>query len=245
MDGRSVVIGGAGGIGMATCRALAQAGQQVILADFHPERTATAAAQLQAEGLDVVPEICDATSGDQMDALRDRIESQHGPVDVVVALAGVARNALLVKITDEDFNLTLSTHLNGTLNALRTFLPGMRKRGYGRAVTMSSIAARGSFGGASYSAAKAAIEGLTRTAAIEMAPSGVTVNCVAPGIIGTGIFHTTPQDYQDKCIALTPMQRVGTPEEVAACIRFLASRDASFVTGHTFKADGGLSIGPI
>jgi 3-oxoacyl-[acyl-carrier protein] reductase len=177
--------------------------------------------------------------------LRDRLEAQHGPVDVLVNLAGVVRNDIVVKVRDEDFALTMATHVNSTLNTLRAFLPGMRKRGYGRVVNTSSTAARGTFGGASYASAKGAIEALSRTAAFELARSGVTVNCVAPGLIRTGIFLTVPDDYQEQAIGHVPMGRAGEADEVAACIRFLASDEASYVTGQTLYVCGGLTIGPV
>lgn len=241
---RSVVIGGAGGLGSAICRALSGGGEQVVLADLNLERAREVAKALQADGLNVVAEQCDAASTDSVSGLAARVEAQ-GPVDAMVAMAGVVRNDLLVRVKDADFNLTLATHLNGTLNALRAFLPTMRKRGNGRVVTMSSIAARGSLGGASYSAAKAGIEGLTRTAAIEMATSGVTVNCVAPGLVNAGMFLTVPQDYQRASLKSVPMGRTAEPAEIAACVRFLASQEASYVTGQTLYICGGLSIGPL
>jgi 3-oxoacyl-[acyl-carrier protein] reductase len=241
---RGVVIGGGGGLGTAICRALAETGMQVVLADLDGARAEEAAAALRGEGLDLLAASCDAASAEQVEALAARLKAE-GPVDAVVAMAGVVRNDLLVKVKDADFDLTIATHLNGTLNAMRAFLPAMRKRGHGRFVTMSSVAARGSFGGASYSAAKAGIEGLTRTAAIEMAKSGVTVNCVAPGLVNAGMFLTVPQDYQQTSLASVPMGRAAEPAEVGACVRFLASDEASYVTGQTLYICGGLSIGPL
>lgn len=244
MGMRCVVIGGGGGLGAAICKAMAADGGQVVLADLDGARAAALAGDLRRLGHDVQGLECDASSAKQVAALRDRVEAD-GPVDALVAMAGVVRNDLLVKVKDEDFNLTLATHLTGTLNALRAFLPAMRKRGYGRCVTMSSVAARGSVGGASYSAAKAGIEGLTRTAAIEMAKSGVTVNCIAPGLVNAGMFLTVPKDYQETSLSSVPMGRAAEPGEVAAYVRFLASREAGYITGQTLYVCGGLSIGPL
>ena len=241
----SVVMGGAGGIGNATCRSLALAGQHVIVVDLSAERSEAVAAEIRSTDLSADAEACDATDRAAVDALRERIEARHGTVDVLINLAGVVRNDILVKVKDKDFALTMSTHLNSTLNSMRTFLPGMRKRGFGRVVNTSSTAARGTFGGASYAAAKGAIEALSRTAAFELAKSGVTVNCVAPGLVRTGVFLTVPDDYQQQAIDHVPMGRAGEAEEVAACIRFLASDDASYVTGQTLYVCGGLTIGPV
>lgn len=241
----AVVIGGAGGIGGATSRSLATAGRHVVVVDLSHEKSEAVAAELRGAGLLADADACDASERAAVEALRERIEARHGPVDVLVNLAGVVRNDIVVKISDEDFALTMATHLNSTLNTLRAFLPGMRKRGYGRVVNTSSTAARGTFGGASYAAAKGAIEALSRTAAFELARFGVTVNCVAPGLIRTGIFLTVPDDYQQQAIGHVPMGRAGEAAEVAACIRFLASDEASYVTGQTLYVCGGLTIGPV
>jgi 3-oxoacyl-[acyl-carrier protein] reductase len=241
---RGVVIGGGGDLGVAICRVLADSGMEVVLADLDGQRAERLAADLCADGLAVMAAQCDASSQAQVEALAAAL-SATAPVDAVVAMAGVVRNDLLVKVTDTDFDLTIATHLKGTLNALRAFLPAMRAQGYGRFVTMSSVAARGSLGGASYSAAKAGIEGLTRTAAIEMASRGVTVNCVAPGLVNSGMFLTVPEDYQKSSLALVPMGRAAEPAEIAACVAFLASPAASYITGQTISICGGLSIGPL
>jgi 3-oxoacyl-[acyl-carrier protein] reductase len=241
----SLVIGGAGGIGAAVCESLAETGHRVSIADRNGEAAASLAAALTAKGHAAHAEACDAASAADIEALRLRIESAHGPVDILVAMAGVIRNDLLVKVKDEDFDLVIATHLKSTLNALRTFLPGMRARAYGRVVTMSSLAGRGSIAGASYAAAKSGIEGLTRTAAIEMARFGVTVNCVAPALIDAGMFRTVPKEYQDKGVQAIPMRRPGEPREVAACVRFLASDEASYITGQVITVCGGMSLGPL
>ncbi|HRE42366.1 MAG TPA: SDR family oxidoreductase [Terricaulis sp.] len=241
----SLVVGGAGGIGAAVCEALAEAGHQVSIADRNTEAAETLATALAAKGHTVHGEGCDATSAAEVEALREHIEAARGPVDILVTMAGVIRNDLLIKVKDEDFDLVMSTHVKSTLNAMRTFLPGMRTRGYGRVVTMSSLAGRGSIAGASYAAAKSGIEGLTRTAAIEMARYSVTVNCVAPALIDAGMFRTVPKEYQDKGVQAIPMRRPGEPREVAACVRFLASEDASYITGQVITVCGGMSLGPL
>lgn len=241
----SLVVGGAGGIGAAVCTALAEAGHRVCIADRNGEAAAAIAKDIAATGRLAYAEACDAVSAADVEALRARIEAAHGPIDILVPMAGVIRNDLLVRVKDDDFDLVLATHAKSTLNALRSCLPGMRTRGYGRVVTMSSLAGRGSVAGASYAAAKSAIEGLTRTAAIEMARYGVTVNCVAPALIDAGMFRTVPKEYQDKGVQAIPMRRPGEPREVAACVRFLASDEASYITGQIITVCGGMSLGPL
>jgi 3-oxoacyl-[acyl-carrier protein] reductase len=119
----------------------------------------------------------------------------------------------------------------------------MRAHGYGRIVNTSSIAFRGTVAGGSYGAAKGAIEGLTHSAAIELAPHGITVNCVAPGLVDAGIFLSTPEEYRQELIERVPMQRLGTPADIAACVAFLASEEAGYITGQTLTVCGGLSLG--
>jgi len=149
----------------------------------------------------------------------------------------------MVRLTEEGWRRTLSSHLYGTLNAMLAFAPMMIEQKYGRIVNMSSIAVLGSLAGGSYGAAKGAIEALSRTAALEWGRYKITVNCVAPGLINAGMFLTTPEAYQRAGIEKTPMKRAGEPEEVAACIQFLASERASFITGQTIFVCGGLSVG--
>lgn len=241
----SLVIGGAGGIGAAVCEALAEAGHRVSIADRNGEAAVSLAATLTAKGYTALGEACDASSASEIEALQSRVEQAYGPIDILVPMAGVIRNDLLVKVKDDDFDLVIATHVKSTLNAMRSVLPGMRARSYGRVVTMSSLAGRGSVAGASYAVAKSGIEGLTRTAAIEMARYGVTVNCVAPALIDAGMFRTVPKEYQEKGVQAIPMRRAGEPREVAACVRFLASEEASYITGQVITVCGGMSLGPL
>lgn len=239
-----VVTGGSGGIGVAVCRALAMEGAHVVVVDIAEKRAASAAATLrESEGLSVSHAACDVSRAHAVNELRGQVLGEFKRIDALVNLAGVVRNAVLTRITDEDFNLTMASHVNGTLNTMRAFAPDMKAQGYGRIVNMSSIAARGSVAGISYGAAKGAIEAMTKSAALELATRGITVNCIAPGIIDTGMFLTIPKHYQEHLLSRTPMGRQGRPDEVAACVKFLASRDASFVTGQVLYVCGGITVG--
>ena len=238
-----VVTGGAGGLGVGVCRELASSGAHVVVADLAGERAEAAAADFRAEGLSAAAMAIDVTDGRDVARARDELVAEYGRVDAVISMAGVVRNAALSKVTDVDFHLTWKSHVAGTMLMMREFGPLMKKQGYGRFVNTSSVAALGTAGSTSYSAAKGAVEAMSRTAAIELAPFGVTVNCIAPGIIDAGMFLSTPQAFQQQVLTRTPMRRVGRVEEVAACVRFLASAEASFITGQTIFVCGGASIG--
>jgi NAD(P)-dependent dehydrogenase (short-subunit alcohol dehydrogenase family) len=239
----ALVTGAGGGLGRACALDLAGAGRHVVVSDVEAEAAAATAGEVEGAGGSAASIALDVSDRAAVEEAVRSIVDSHGRLDIVVNLAGVIRNQLLVKIEDDDFDLVLATHVRGTLNTMRAAIPHMRERGYGRIVNTSSLAARGSIAGASYGAAKGAIEGLTRSAAIEVARYGITVNCVAPGLIAAGMFLTVPQSYQEESAAKIPMQRLGLPEEVAACVSFLASPAASYVTGQTLMICGGLSLG--
>lgn|SRR6185437_10818777 len=236
----ALVTGAGGGLGPACVSRLVDDGLTVVAVDLSAEALKPLADHPSGR---VHPAQADVTSATDVAAVVAAAVADHGGVDVVVNMAGVIRNAMLGKITDDDFGLVMATHVNGTLNTMRAASPVMREQRYGRIVNLSSIAVRGSLTGGSYGAAKGAIEGLSRAAAIDLARYGITVNCVAPGVIASGMFLTTPQDYQDEVLRRAPMGRAGSPEEVASCIAFLAGDEASYVTGQTLFVCGGLSIG--
>ena len=238
-----VVMGGGGDIGCVICQALAEGGAQVVVSDISATRVEQCTKKLTSLGFQPFITIGDVTQKAEVERMKAEVEDKFGRVDILINAQGTLHNELLLKVTEDRWRNTLAVHLEGTLNSMQTFAPMMIERRYGRIVNMSSIAVLGSSAGASYGAAKGGIEALSRTAAIEWARYGITVNCVAPGLIKAGMFLTTPEHFQRAGIEKTPMKRAGKPEEVAACIRFLASEDASFITGQTIFVCGGLSIG--
>ena len=244
MDKRvAVVMGGGADMGRSICQALAKNGVQVVVGDINEARAKKCADSFCTDSSHTQIVLGDISKRDEVERMKDEVENEFGRVDILINVQGILHNELLFKLTHDAWRRTLSVHLDGTLNSMLAFAPLMIEQKYGRIVNMSSIAVRGSLAGASYGAAKGGIEALSRTAALEWAHYGITVNCVAPGLIKAGMFLTTPEKFQKAGIEKTPMKRAGEPEEVAACIRFLTSKEAGFITGQTIFICGGLSIG--
>ncbi len=244
IDGRvALVTGGTGGLGRACAAALAARGDHVVVADLDGAAASTVAEDLRRDGGSAQGIGLDVSSRADVDGAIEQIVAEHDRIDVVVNLAGIIRNQVLGKIEDRDFDALIDVHVKGTLNTMRAAVPRMRAAGYGRIVNTSSIAFNGAIAGVSYGAAKGAIVGMTRSAAMESAKYGVTINCVAPGLVNAGVFLTVPDDYQQQQIAKIPAQRTAEPSEIAACVAFLSSPDASYVTGQTLTICGGLSLG--
>jgi acetoacetyl-CoA reductase len=170
-----------------------------------------------------------------------RVESDLGAVDVLVNNAGITRDGTLHRMKPEDWRAVITTNLDSCFNMTRNVIEGMRERGYGRIISISSInGQKGQFGQANYAAAKAGVFGFTKSAAQENAAKGVTVNAIAPGYIATEMVRAVPEDVlKSKILPLIPVGRLGEPEEIARCVVFLAGEDAGFITGATLSANGG------
>lgn len=240
----ALVTGAAQGIGAATARRLAAEGARVGVLDLTAERAGAVAGELGAERALAIG--CDVADAAQVSAAVEQVTGRFGRLDVLVNNAGLTRDNLLFKMSEADWDLVLDVHLKGTFLLCRAAQQHMVAQRSGRIVNLSSRSALGNRGQANYAAAKAGIQGLTATLAIELGPFGITVNAVAPGYIDTPMTAATaervrldPAEHQRLAAERTPLGRVGQPEEVAAVVAFFASDDASYVSGQTLYVNGG------
>ena len=227
-----VVTGGARGIGLACARA------------FHADGHRVAVLYRSKPVDDLFSVQCDVTDPAAVDAAFTAVEDELGPAEVVVSNAGVTRDTLLVRMGDDDWADAIGTNLTGAFHVARRALRPMMRARWGRVVFMSSVAAHiGVPGQANYAAAKAGLIGLARSIAREYATRGITANLVAPGPVTTEMTTVLGAQRVEELADAVPVKRFGTPDEVAAAVRFLASDEAAFITGAILPVDGGLGMG--
>ena len=232
----ALVTGGTRGIGRAIVERLKSDGFLVAAGYAGNEEAAKAC----ADELGVM--IVKGNVGDFEDCAKavKLVEAELGPIDVLVNNAGITRDAMLHKMTPQQWNEVIYVNLASVFNMCRHVIEGMRERSYGRIINISSInGQKGQMGQANYSAAKAGVIGFTKALAAETASKGITVNAVAPGYIDTEMVAAVPQNVLEKIVGAIPVGRLGKAEEIAACVAFLAREDASFITGTTITANGG------
>jgi acetoacetyl-CoA reductase len=230
------VTGGTRGIGEAISEELAARGFKVA-ATYAGNDAAAKAAEQRVKGLKTYK--WDVGDYAQCEAGLKQVEADLGPIDVLVNNAGITRDAMLHRMKPEQWGEVRRTNYDSLFNMTRPIIDGMRARGYGRIINISSInGQKGQMGQTNYSAAKAAVIGFTKALAQESAAKGITVNCVAPGYIDTEMVAAVPKDALDKIIATIPVGRLGKASEIAKCVAFLASDDAAFITGATLTANG-------
>ena len=228
-----LVTGGNRGIGLAVARELAEAGHTVVVTHRSGE---------PPEGLHGVQ--CDVTDSAAVDAAFSQVESEHGPVEVVVANAGVTQDGLLMRMPEDAFTSVLDANLTGAWRVTQRATRGMMKGRFGRLIYISSVVGlMGAPGQANYAASKAGLIGLARSVARELGGRGVTANVVAPGYVDTEMTAELSDKRREELMAAIPLGRVATPEEIAKAVAFLASDDAGYITGAVLPVDGGVGMG--
>ena len=236
----ALVTGASGGIGGAIARALHGRGARVALSGTRRDALETLAGGL-GEGAHVVP--CDLADKAAVAALAKQAESAMGGLDIVVNNAGITRDGLAVRMSDDDWEAVIGVNLTAGFAIARAALRGMMKQRWGRIISITSVVgATGNPGQANYAAAKAGTVGMTKALAAEVASRGITANCIAPGLVETAMTGNLGEKARDAMLSRIPVGRIGTPEDVACCAVFLASDEAAYVTGQTLHVNGGLAM---
>ena len=240
-DRVALITGGGRGIGAATAQLFAREGARVVVSDMD-----AGPAEEVARPIGGLAVACDVTSREQVETLVGRAVSEFGRLDILVCSAGIIRDNMLFKMSDEDWDLVIDTHLKGTFLSARAAQKPMVEQKYGKMVFLSSTSALGNRGQTNYSTAKAGLQGMARTLAIELGPFNVNVNAVAPGFVETRMTQATAErmglDFEAFKVGAAsqiPLRRIGQPEDIASVIAFLCSDESSYVSGQTIYVRGG------
>ncbi|MCW2782955.1 MAG: short-chain dehydrogenase/reductase [Marmoricola sp.] len=246
-DGRvAVITGAAQGIGAGTAKRFAEEGAAVAILDLNEEKAQATAAGLDGSAIGIG---CNVSDGASVAAAAERVLAELGGWHILVNNAGITRDNLLFKLTEEDWDLVMGVHLKGAFLMSQAAQKTFVAQKYGKILNLSSVSANGNRGQANYSAAKAGVQGFTRTLALELGPFGVNVNAIAPGFIATEMTDDTARrlrmdvdEFRRLNAEANPVRRVGQPEDIAAAAAFLCSDEASYITGQTLYVDGGAKI---
>jgi acetoacetyl-CoA reductase len=238
------VTGGMGGIGTGICQRLAKEGFTVIAGCGPTRDHAKWIAEQAALGYTFHASVGNVGDWDSTVAAFQKVMAEHGRVDVLVNNAGITRDGQFRKLSKADWDAVISTNLDSMFNVTKQVIEGMIERNWGRVINISSVnGQKGQFGQTNYSTAKAGLHGFTMALAQEVASKGVTVNTVSPGYIGTDMVKAIRPEVLDKIVATVPAKRLGTPEEIASIIAWLASEEGGYATGADFSVNGGLHMG--
>jgi len=245
LDGRVAMVTGASqGIGRACAVALAKAGAQVALAARNREKLAEVAAEIEAAGGKAMPFELDLASEDSIKAVTKAVVAQYGKLEILVNNGGITRDNLMLRMKLADWNAVLQTNLTGAFLLTQAASSSMLKARWGRIINISSVVGEtGQAGQANYAASKAGLIGLTMSLARELASRNITVNAVAPGYISTPMTDVLNDQQRSAMLTQIPLDRAGTPEDVAAAVVFLSSDQASYITGHVLDVNGGMHMG--
>ncbi len=241
---RVVLITGAGrGIGAAIARRFAAEGARLALVDVNAGQLQSFAAELEADGCQVLPISADITDKARVEQLMAEVTDHFGRLDVLVNNAGIIRDGFISKISEQDWDQVIDVNLKGAFLCCQAAFPTLKAQQYGKIVNIVSRAWLGNIGQANYSASKGGLVSLTRTLALEFARFQINVNAVAPGLIDTPMSQSMPEEARARLIRMQPTGKMGKVEDIAAAVAFLASDDAVFITGQVLHVDGGKSCG--
>jgi NAD(P)-dependent dehydrogenase (short-subunit alcohol dehydrogenase family) len=244
VNGKVAIVTGSGsGIGEGIAMKLGEKGATVIINDIDATKAENVVGNIRKAGGKAFFKIADVTKSKQVEAMAEKVFDEFGRIDILVNNTGIVRDNLIVNMPEEDWDLVMDINLKGAWITSKYILPKMKEKGYGRVVNISSRAWLGQVGQSNYSASKGGLVSLTRALALEFAKYGITVNCVAPGLIDTPLIRGLRQDVQERLIKAQPTPIIGQPDDVANTVYFLTSEEARYITGQVLHVDGGKSLG--
>ncbi|WP_066067546.1 3-oxoacyl-ACP reductase FabG [Neobacillus soli] len=239
----AIITGAAGGIGLTAAEVFAREGAKVAMADFNVEQGEARARELQEKGYEVSFFQVNVADRGSVDEMVEKVRGSYGKIDILINNAGITRDAMLSKLSVEDFQTVLDVNLTGVFHCTQAVLPAMIANGRGKIINTSSVSGvYGNVGQTNYAATKAGVVGMTKTWAKELGRKGINVNAVAPGFIETGMTAKVPEKVLAQMMQMVPLARLGKPEDIANAYLFLASDESNYVNGTVLHVDGGIMM---